>query len=37
MNKASDWIMLFIFIMILAGWALLMVYAQTGTQPPFLP
>ena len=35
--KASEVVMLVIFLLILAGWALLMVYAQTGVQPPFMP
>jgi hypothetical protein len=35
--KDSDVIFLVIFILIIAGWALLMIYAQTGTQPPFMP
>ena len=35
--KASEIIMLILFLFILAAWALLMVYAQTGTQPPFMP
>ena len=35
--KYSDVIFLVIFILIMAGWAFLMIYAQTGTQPPFMP